>query len=64
MLKLAKCLRPFIISVAAVIILILLQSLAELYLPTLMADIVNFGIVNGDTNYILRIGGFMLLISC
>ncbi len=63
MVKLVKYLRPFIISVAAVIILILLQSLAELYLPTLMADIVNFGIVNGDTSYILCIGGFMLLIT-
>ncbi|HWQ88535.1 MAG TPA: ABC transporter ATP-binding protein [Desulfitobacteriaceae bacterium] len=63
MLKLFKYLRPFAISVAVVLVLIFLQSLVELYLPTLMADIVDRGIVPGDTNYILRIGGFMLIIA-
>jgi len=40
-----------------------LQSLANLYLPTLMADIVDKGIVTGDNDYILRTGGLMLLIT-
>jgi len=63
MIKLFRYLRPFALSVIIVLILVFLQSLVELYLPTLMADIVNRGIVQGDTDYILRIGGFMVLIA-
>lgn len=63
MLKLLKFLKPFTKSVAAVLVLLFLQSLAELYLPTLMSDIVDTGIIKGDTPYILRIGGFMLLVA-
>lgn len=37
--------------------------MAELYLPTLMADIVDKGVVTGDTNYIWKIGGLMLLVA-
>jgi len=63
MLKLFKFLKPYRISVIAVLALLFFQSLADLYLPTLMADIVDTGIVKGDTGYILRIGGFMLLVA-
>lgn len=63
MLKLLRFLKPFSLLVAGVLTLVFLQSLAELYLPTLMADIVDFGIVRGDTGYILRTGGFMLLVA-
>ena len=63
MIKLFKFLKPYAASIAVILILIFFQSISELYLPTLMSDIVNTGIVNGDTNYILRIGGFMLLVA-
>jgi len=63
MLKLYRFLQPFKISVGAVLLLVFIQTLTELYLPTLMSDIVDVGIVNGDTNYILKIGGIMLLIA-
>ena len=63
MIKLLRFLRPFAISVAAILVLLFFQSLAELYLPTLMADIVDTGIVKGDTHYMLSVGGFMLLVS-
>lgn len=65
MLKLFRMLSPYKALVALVMVLILLQSLSELYLPTLMADIVDEGIVKrgGDTGYILRIGGFMLAVA-
>lgn len=43
--------------------LVFLQTLSELYLPTLMADIVDTGIVKGDIDYIIRIGGLMLLVA-
>lgn len=49
--------------IGLVLILVFLQSLSELYLPTLMADIVDKGILDGDTSYILRIGGLMLLVT-
>jgi ATP-binding cassette subfamily B protein len=63
MLKLFTLLRPFRSSVAFVMALALAQSLANLYLPRLMADIVDHGIVPGDTRQILRIGGLMLLVA-
>ncbi|WP_102710514.1 ABC transporter ATP-binding protein [Paenibacillus castaneae] len=63
MLKLFRDLRTYWIMIAFVFLLVFLQSLSELYLPTLMADIVNIGIGKGDTNYIVKIGGLMLLIT-
>jgi len=63
MLKLLRFLRPFKWSVSAVLTLLLGQSLADLYLPTLLADIVDIGIVKGDIQYILRVGGLMLFFA-
>jgi ATP-binding cassette subfamily B protein len=63
MIKLFRFLKPFQWSIAAVLALIFFQSLADLYLPTLMSDIVDIGIVNGDTQYIFRVGGVMLLFT-
>lgn len=60
MIKLFRFLRPYRWAVTAVMVLILLQSLSELYLPTLMADIINNGVIKGDTPYIWKIGGYML----
>ncbi|MGE5653708.1 MAG: ABC transporter ATP-binding protein [Bacillota bacterium] len=63
MIRLFKHLRPYAAAVAGVLILVYFQSLSELYLPTLMSDIVNNGIVKGDTQYIYRTGGYMLLVA-
>ncbi|QIZ11045.1 ABC transporter ATP-binding protein [Priestia megaterium] len=63
MIKLTRFLKPFQLPIYLVLGLVLLQSLSELYLPTLMADIVDKGVVTGDTNYIWEIGGFMLLVA-
>ena len=63
MIRLLRYLKPFRGAVALVLALVFLQSLANLYLPTLMADIVDKGIVTGDTDYIVRVGGLMLLIT-
>lgn len=63
MIELSKFLKPYRMQIGVVLIFVLLQALSDLYLPTLMADIVDTGIINGDTNYILRIGGFMLIIA-
>ncbi|QTH44662.1 ABC transporter ATP-binding protein [Cohnella sp. LGH] len=63
MLKLFRFLQPYRWQVATVMLLILIQSLSELYLPTLMADIVNDGVVQGDIPYIWKIGGLMLAVT-
>ncbi len=63
MIKLFRLLKPYTASIVAILVLVFAQTLSELYLPTLMADIVDKGIVNGDTNYIIRIGGIMLLFA-
>jgi ATP-binding cassette subfamily B multidrug efflux pump len=56
-------LRPYQRPITLVVALQLVQTLATLYLPTLNADIIDKGVVKGDTGYILRIGGFMLGVS-
>ncbi|MBB6635600.1 ABC transporter ATP-binding protein [Cohnella thailandensis] len=63
MLKLFRFLRPYRWGVALVMALVLLQSLSELYLPTLMADIVNKGVIGENQGYIWKMGGFMLLVT-
>lgn len=63
MLKLLKHLSVYKWMVIGVFGLIFIQSMATLYLPTLMADIIDKGVVVGDIPYIWKIGGFMLLVS-
>ena len=63
MLKLLRLLRPYRSSVAIILVLAFFQSLASLYLPNLMADIVDNGIVKGDTGYIVQVGVIMLLVT-
>lgn len=63
MLKLFRYLRPFRVAIVFILILVFLQSLAELFLPTLMAEIVDVGIVNGDIRFIFQMGGLMLAIA-
>jgi ATP-binding cassette subfamily B protein len=38
-------------------------TVAMLFLPSLNADIIDQGVTRGDTHYILRVGGVMLLVS-
>lgn len=63
MIKLLKNLTVYKWFVLAVIGLVFIQSMADLFLPTLMADIIDNGVVTGDIPYIWKLGGFMLLIS-
>ncbi len=63
MFRLFKYLKPYALSVAAVFILVFFQAFSEVYLPNLMSDIVDIGIVNGDTHYILTMGGRMLVVA-
>ena len=56
-------LRPHRRPIAAVVLLQLVQSLATLYLPTLNAEIIDNGVVTGNTGYIVRTGGLMLVVT-
>ncbi|MER7755687.1 ABC transporter ATP-binding protein [Kitasatospora sp. NPDC097643] len=53
-------LRPYSRPIALLVLLQLVSTLAALYLPTLNADIIDSGVVKGDTGYILRVGGVMI----
>lgn len=63
MLKLYRFLKPYMVMVIGVVFFVVLQTLGDLYLPTLMSDIINNGVMQGDTNKILHIGGLMLLVA-
>ena len=63
MLRLFRLIRPYRGYVVVVLILALAQSIGSLLLPRLMSDIVDKGIVRGDTGAIVRIGAWMLLLA-
>jgi ATP-binding cassette subfamily B protein len=63
MLRLFRYLKPYWIPATAIIAVVFLQSLSDLYLPTLMSDIVNKGITNGDVPLIMNTGLEMLLVA-
>ena len=56
-------LRPYLREVAIVVVLVTIQSIANLYLPNLNADIINNGVAKGDIPYIWRTGGLMLAVT-
>ncbi|MFD0314855.1 ABC transporter ATP-binding protein [Streptomyces flavalbus] len=56
-------LRPYRKPIALLVLLQFLQTCATLYLPTLNADIIDNGVVRGDTGYILSYGALMIGIS-
>jgi len=60
---LVQYLRPQRALLLAVVVFQLAASIASLYLPTLNADIIDQGVARGDTDYILRTGGWMLMIT-
>jgi ATP-binding cassette subfamily B protein len=63
MLSLIPYLKRYTLGLVAVAIILSAQTLAELYLPTLMADVVNNGMMKGDTAYIWRYGSYMLAVA-
>ncbi|MFT8310272.1 MAG: ABC transporter ATP-binding protein [Sporolactobacillus sp.] len=63
MIRLARYMRPYLWPALFSVLFVFLQSLANLYLPTLMADIVDTGIVKGDMPYIYKMGAYMLLVT-
>ncbi|WP_030254799.1 ABC transporter ATP-binding protein [Streptomyces violens] len=64
LVRLARAhLGPHRRSISLIVLLQLIQTLATLYLPTLNADIIDNGVVKGDTGYIFRTGGLMVAVT-
>lgn len=60
---LVEYLKPHWKLLVGVVVFQVLQVAATLYLPALNADIIDNGVITGDTEYILRIGAVMLVIT-
>lgn len=62
-----RLLRTYLVRyrkwIAAVIALQAVQTIAALYLPALNADIIDKGVITGDTDYIWRTGAWMILVT-
>ena len=56
-------LRPYLGLVSVVVVLQLVQAIANLYLPSLNADIIDDGVAKGDTGVIMNLGGIMLAVT-
>src|SRR5260221_667066 len=63
MIKLLRFMKPYRAILVLVVVLGFAQAIANLYLPTLFANIVDKGIIGKDIGYIWRTGGIMLLIT-
>jgi ATP-binding cassette subfamily B multidrug efflux pump len=53
-------LGPYQRPIGLLVLLQLVQTIATLFLPTLNADIIDNGVVKGDTGYIIELGGVMI----
>ncbi|MCR8744748.1 ABC transporter ATP-binding protein [Romboutsia lituseburensis] len=63
MVKLLKGLKSYLWIIVLIFVLVFLQSLSDVYLPNLMSDIVDKGVINKDTNYIINTGFKMILVT-
>ena len=56
-------LTPYAVPLAVLLVLQLVATLASLYLPSLNGRIIDEGVAVGDTQFILRTGAVMLVVS-
>lgn len=63
MKKILSYLKPFAFQLTLVVGLLIIQALTTLYLPRIMAAIVDIGIYNGDIAYILQQAGLMIFVA-
>lgn len=62
-IKILKNLSVYKWIILAIFGLVFIQSLSELFLPTLMADIIDNGVIPSDMPVIWKTGGIMLLVT-
>lgn len=55
--------KPYRGTIWVIVVLQFVATIASLLLPSINADIIDYGIVVGNTTYILEQGGIMLLVS-
>lgn len=63
MLRLFRYLKPYTSLLLAVAFFLSAQAVFELYLPTLMSNVVNNGMMKGDIPFIWKYGGWMLVVA-
>jgi len=62
--RLVGFLRPYRALIGLALVLTFGQTLLNLYLPNLMSDIVDTGVLRGNLRYILDTGAWMLVVAC
>lgn len=63
MLKLMKYLKPYSLLIFVAISLLFVQAQCDLALPDYMSEIINDGILSGNSNEVIKNGVFMLAVS-
>ncbi len=63
MKHLLKFIKPFYKEIVLLMVLYALSTLASLFMPYVMSNIVEVGIKNGDLPYVLREGGVMIALA-
>lgn len=61
MFKVTHLFKKYKIMLGVTVLLMFFQTFGTLYIPTLMSDIVNNGIMKSDLPYIYSVGGMMLV---
>ena len=62
-LKIFKYLKPYFPMVIIVVLATFANAIGELLLPNLMSSIIDIGVTNGDTAYIISVGIKMLIVA-
>lgn len=63
MKKVLSYVKPYAFFAVMTVVLTLVHSVSQLILPSLMADMMNKGISQGDVDYIRHTGGIMLIFA-
>ncbi|NLY19688.1 MAG: ABC transporter ATP-binding protein [Tissierellia bacterium] len=63
MLRIFKYLKPYFPMVILVLLATFANAIGELLLPNLMSSIIDIGVTNGDTAYIISVGIKMLIVA-
>ena len=60
---LRRYLAPYWMFLLIIVAMHTVATMAALYLPSLNADLIDSGVAQGDTGYIMRTGGVMLVVA-
>lgn len=63
MIKLSNYLKPYSVLIFVAVLLLFMQAQCDLALPDYMSEIINDGILAGNSNEVIRNGSYMLLVS-